>query len=296
MTVSLDFAVIGAQRAGTTTLADLLRQHPALFLPAVKEVRFFSSEALRQRGPRYLEPYYRAAAVGQRRGLVDGQLLALSDGAWMLHDHHPRARLIAVLRDPVERAHSAYWFARNQGLDPAPRFEDAVAREHTGGGVATEWERAHLTHLAHGRYAAQLRGFLQRFGRTRVHVLLTDDLWDSTRSVARELFRWLGVDDDPPGVRYGLRSNAAARRRSVALQRLLDREGRLKRWYRSAIGDRARVAIRQRVLTPLERLNRAPFEVPPLSPELRAELVAEFEPEIRDLEDLIGRDLSAWLR
>ena len=295
MSIRLDFAVIGAQRSGTTTLCDVLQQHPQLYLPATKEVQYFTVEAFRQRGPRYLEPHYRNAGPDQRLGLADVQLLFHPDGARLLRDHHPDVKLIVILRDPVERAYSAYWFIHNAGLDPAPTFEEALRRERTGGG-ATEWDRAHLDHLAHGQYATQLRRYLERFGRDRLHVLLTEDLWEDARSATRSLFRWLGVDPDPPGVQYGLRSNAAARRRSVTLQRLLGRQNRLKRWVRSVVDDHTRVRVREAVLSRLDSWNRAPFEAPPMNPNTRTQLVEQYADEIRDLERLIDRDLSAWLR
>jgi len=291
----LDFFVIGAQRSGTTTLCDVLRQHPRLYLPAVKEVQYFTVEDFRQRGPRFLEPYYRDAGADRRRGLADVQLLAHADAPRLLRDHYPDARHVAILRDPAERAHSAYWFARNRGLDPAPTFEDALRRERAGD-LGGEWERAHLTHLAHGRYATQLGRYVERFGADRVYVLLTDDLWDDARAAVGGLFRWLGVDDDPEGVRYQLRSNAAAGRRSRALQRLLDRDGWLKRAVRATVDDATRVRLRRHVLTRVDRLNRRPFEVPPMAPNTRAQLVAEYTDEIAELERLIERDLSAWLR
>ncbi len=295
MAIPVDFLVIGAQRCGTTTLWNVLRSHPELFLPDAKEVQYLSTEAGRQRGPRFLEPHFRSARPGQMRGFADVQLMAHPDAARWVHDHFPRAKLIAILRDPAERAHSAYWFMRGAGLEPAPTLAEAMRRERAGE-VRGEWEQAHLTHLEHGRYATQLTRYLERFPRSQLRILWLDDLWENPRAVFQQLFRWLGVDESPAGVPYTVRSNRAARRRSHRLQRLLGGDTALRWHYRSWVDDRTRVWIRNALLTRLDRLNRVVADPPPLDPVTRMLLIEEYRDEIEALETLTGRDRSSWLR
>jgi hypothetical protein len=195
-----DFLILGAQKAGTTALYAYLRWHPQITGPSFKEVSFFDRHYAQG------ERWYRAHLPIRRRGIVGeaspGYLfhpLAPQRVAQML----PRARLIALLRNPVDRTFSHYQHEVALGREQLS-FEDALAREAER--MDGELERMladaryfsyawwNYTYVARSRYAEQLERWLAAFPREQLLVLLTDDLAADTSRTYRRVLEFLGVD------------------------------------------------------------------------------------------------------
>jgi hypothetical protein len=195
-----DFLILGAQKAGTTALYAYLRWHPQITGPSFKEVSFFDRHYANG------ERWYRAHLPIRRRGIVGEASpsylfhpLAPQRVAAML----PRARLVALLRNPVERAFSHYQHEVALGREQLS-FEDAVAREDER--MEGELERMladpryfshawwNYTYVARGLYAEQLERWFAAFPREQLLVLLTDDLAADTAGAYREVLQFLGVD------------------------------------------------------------------------------------------------------
>jgi Sulfotransferase domain len=195
-----DFLILGAQKAGTTALYAYLRWHPQITGPSFKEVSFFDRHYTRG------ERWYRAHLPVRRRGLVGEASpsylfhpLAPERVARML----PDARLIALLRNPVDRAFSHYQHEVALGREQLS-FEDALAREQE----RMDGELEHMlrdpvyfshawwnyTYVARGRYAQQLERWFAAFPREQVLVLLTDDLAADTAGTYRRVLDFLSVD------------------------------------------------------------------------------------------------------
>jgi hypothetical protein len=206
-----DFLVLGAQKAGTTALYAYLRRHPEITGPAWKEVSFFDRHWAR--GTRWYRgnfPLRRgAAAVGEASPSYLFHPLAPE----RVRSVVPEARLVALLRNPVERAYSHYQHELAFGREPLP-FEEALDREEERleGEVerlladAAYFSRAWWDHtyVARGLYAEQLERWLAVFPREQLLVLPTDELArDAGGSYARVL-EFLGVRphalDDYPRV------------------------------------------------------------------------------------------------
>lgn len=195
-----DFLILGAQKAGTTALYAYLRWHPQITGPSFKEVSFFD------RHYAHGERWYRAHLPVRRRGLVGEASpsylfhpLAPERVAKML----PGARLIALLRNPVDRAFSHYQHEVALGREELS-FEDALAREDER--MEGEVERMlrdpsyfsygwwNYTYAARGRYAEQLARWFAAFPREQLLVLLTDELAADTAAAYRRVLAFLGVD------------------------------------------------------------------------------------------------------
>lgn len=195
-----DFLILGAQKAGTTALYAYLRWHPQITGPSFKEVSFFDRHYARG------ERWYRAHLPIRRRGIVGEASpsylfhpLAPERVARML----PNARLIALLRNPVDRAFSHYQHEVALGREQLS-FEEAIA--HEDGRMQGEVERMlgdpayfshpwwNYTYLARGRYAEQLQRWFAAFPRERLLVLLTDDLAADTAGTYARVLDFLGVE------------------------------------------------------------------------------------------------------
>jgi sulfotransferase family protein len=196
-----DFLILGAQKAGTTALYAYLRWHPQITGPSFKEVSFFD------RHYAHGERWYRAHLPIRRSGLV-GE----ASPSYLFHPLAPErvgrmvppAKLIALLRNPVDRAFSHYQHEVALGREELS-FEDALAREDER--MEGELERMlgdptyfsypwwNYTYAARGRYTEQLERWLAAFPRDQLLVLFTEELAADTAGTYRQVLDFLGVDD-----------------------------------------------------------------------------------------------------
>ncbi len=210
-----DFLIIGAQKAGTTALYTYLRRHPSITGPSWKEVSFFDRHYAR--GPRW----YRGNLPVRARGLGGRALVGEASPSTLFHPLAPRrvaalvpdARLIAILRDPVDRAYSHYQHEVALGREPLS-FDEALDAED--GRMAGELERMLAdpryfsrawwdhTYVARGLYAEQLERWLAVFPRDRLLVLTTDALAERPAETYTQTLAFLGAHphalDDYPRV------------------------------------------------------------------------------------------------
>jgi hypothetical protein len=195
-----DFLILGAQKAGTTALYAYLRWHPQITGPSFKEVSFFDRHYARG------ERWYRAHMPVRRSGIV-GE----ASPSYLFHPSAPErvarmlpeARLIALLRNPVDRAFSHYQHEVALGREELS-FEDALAREDER--MVGEVERMlrdpayfsyawwNYTYVARGRYAEQLERWFGSFASEQLLVLLTDELAADTGATYGSVLEFLGVD------------------------------------------------------------------------------------------------------
>lgn len=296
------FFVIGAAKSGTSALWHALRQHPDIQMSPVKEPCFFLSNGripehegygwdfLRQVGVwRPGEYAMLFAEAGCRRALGEASTPYLTSpaAAARIHARLPTSRIIAILRQPADRAYSAYNFSRQIQLEPEGTFQAALTDQ--GRRISHEWAPV-LLYQWSGHYHAHLQPWFGLFPRDRIRVCLYEDWQHHPHRTLTDLFRFLEVDD---------RFQPNLERRNVT------RLPRLPWLYRLAHTNRGsdqpasmlRVAGRQwlhsLVRTADTRFNR--IAPPPLDPGLKAELTRGYRDDLLKLEQLLDRDLSPWL-
>ncbi len=187
-----DFLVISPPKTGSTWLADNLRRHPQIFLPAVKEVKYFSSFLKSLDLDWYLNHF--AAAAGRVKGEASPCYSLLPVGRIRLVRRlMPRVKLVYLMRDPVERAWS---HAKHNHRYGEANF---APRPSALGSVTDGQWRANFVHdwpLASGDYLGQLRRWLAVFPREQIHVGFYEDIAGRPAALLREVFSFLGVDPD----------------------------------------------------------------------------------------------------
>jgi len=303
---SPDFFVIGAPKAGTTALHAALARHPQLFLSPVKEPKFYlcgerPPPRREHRGPGdahsrhewvWRRDRYEALFAGAPEGALRGESTPfyLSDVAALrrIRDDVPAARLVAVLRDPVDRAYSNWMHLWSDGLETEPDVVRAVAAEDArrAAGWAPFWHYARL-----GRYGEQLAALYELFPRGQVHLLRYRDLVDTPAEAVGAVCAFLGVDSgDPPLPRP---ENTRAFAPDTPRTRRLARAVRAGAWAGQWLPPQVWRAAERRLLPALQRTDAAR---PKLTPEQRTALLAHFEADIRLLQQVTGRDYSDWLR
>ncbi len=294
-----DFFVVGAGRSGTTALHRLLGRHPEIFIPAEKSPNHFvcadplpewEGPLLRRMAAAWVtdrDDYaqlFAAAAPGQRVGEVSPPYLQSLRAPLRIEQACPRARIVAILRDPAERAHAHFLGRRRDGLEPRAEFA-TVVREELGRGLPDEV--AFGSYLGCGRYHHFLAPYIELFGSERVRVYLHEDLERDPAGLLADLFGFLGVD---PEVRVdpGGRPAPTGELRNPLLRLAWTRTAAL----RTALRPHLPVRLRDG----LSPLRPAALERGELDSGLRSELVEVYRQDIVRLAELIERDLSAWLR
>ena len=294
-----NFFIIGNGKSGTTSLYHYLKQHPEIYMSPRKEPHFFSFEGeapdFKGRGDERINDGaitrledYRALFAGVTDETAIGEAsqsyLGPPKAPYRIRDYVPEAKFIAVLRNPVDRAYSAYMTLLRDGREwldfaTALRAEEARARANWHG----IWRYRHG-----GFYCSRLRRYYELFGSDRIQVCLYEDLKGDPVDTTQTIFRFLGVDDafsPDTAVRY----NVSGIPKSRALETFVTRPNRLKNVVKPLMpeGWRRRTSVKVR--------NRNLTTAPPMPESTRRELTDAYRDDVLELQELIGRDLSGWL-
>ena len=291
------FFIVGAPKCGTTSMAQYLNQHPDVFVLR-GEPHFFGTD-IDYNHPRLSRRQY--LSICRRNG---GKSLVGDRSTWYLyskraaaeiHDFNPDARIIAMLRNPVEMIRSLHRHQFQRGRrDDIERLEDALDAEPDRrlGRRLPDNVRfpGSLLYSEIARYSEQLPRYFERFGRDRVHVILFDDLKADPTTTYAQALEFLGVDSGfVPDFRV---HNAGAPMPDWAPYRIW-KASTLRYRFRSIVPERLYSAIRERRRKQLaDAKDRQP--PPPMDVGLRDRLRTRLGAEIEQLEALIDRNLEAW--
>lgn len=295
MQQKLDFLIIGAQKSGTTSLYDYLAGHPGIFLPKTKEIAYFAADEFYRQGDAYLHSFYKDAASTQLLGGAYVHLMYFDHVPHRIFQYNKNIKCIALLRNPIDRAYSAYWFARRNQWETACSFEEALALEEERRSFAGKGVYRELTYLHHGHYFEQLAPFREVFGPEAMHIILTDNFKREPQSVLEETFDFLRLGPMPNSPHRTIMSNAAKIPRSARLQRVFTRRDAWhRRLARRWVPRDARRLLRDKITRKLMDLNMRNFTYPPMRNETRCRLREYFYDHNEKLGRMIGRDLSHW--
>lgn len=287
-----NFLIVGAEKAGTSSVHHYLSQHPDVFMSSFKEPGFFAmfgetkfdargpgdQDVFRQRvsRPEDYEALFREASGQNAVGESSTIYLYHPEAPERIRRHLPGVRIIAILRQPVERAYAHHLMMVRFGRERLTNFRQALLAEERR--IRENWGMG--WHYARkGFYAEQIKRYLETFGPERLRVYLYDDLCRDAVGLARDIFRFLEIDDSfTPDVSRRLNRTAppwACRLEGFLRKRRLN-AGPLEKFSRS--------------------LEKRDYRPPAPPPGVKKELKGVFKADILQLEKLIQRDLSAWLK
>jgi len=281
--VKPNFFMVGAPRCATTTMYTYLKQHPDIYLSLLKEPIYFGSDLTRQPlAVSDLASYLSLFdGAGDAQVIGEGSVFYLMStrAAEELKQFSPAARILIMLRDPVDMMHSLhalYVRTRNEELED---FDAALAAEADRAEGRRLPPRCYfpegLQYTRQARYAEPVERFLRVFGRDQVHVVVFDDLVRDTAGEYRRLLAFLGVAPHPVELDIDKATEVI---RPMVLRQM-----------RAATPE-----VRQKLKTGRDA-HRGPRSRP-VSPELRARLAAELSPDVARLSQLLDRDLTHWCR
>ena len=300
-TVLPNFLIVGAPRCGTTSTYHYLLQHPDVFLPTIKEPSYFSLHWQSSLPKGYIVP------EGTKIGNWDSysSLFGHAQGARAIgeassdtlyyHEHTipeirkrlAQPKIIVMVRNPVDRAFSSYQFLVRDGMESLS-FEESLSHEKT----RTEDNWSHMwRYCAVSHYATAVQAFLENFD--NVFVGFFDDLRENPLKFIQSVFRFLDVDSDfAPNVKLAF--NRSGRPASRCIQKMIVRPAKWQPVVRAmgcqVLGEHGWVRFRDSL--------KSRFVLPraDLASETRARMTGEFADDVQSLQNLVGRDLSHWLR
>jgi hypothetical protein len=289
--------ILGAAKSGTTTLADILRQYPYLFIPLIKEPTFFSSDVNYSNGlDWYINNFYTTTGSHLYRCDASPSYLYFGEKVVerILKDlPDQNIKFIVIFRNPVDRAYSHYWHNVNRGLRENLTFEEALEIEaqrlKTQDKELNDLGRIRYAYFNAGLYAKQLNIFLTSFPQENFLLLLQDDLnttrFHTTVGLIQDFLQIPSVD-----IKY-LHSNYSYKPVRRSFDKMVRKRSPIKDVLKRIIPADKRTVIKNSLL----KVNIAADKYPPMDPVTRKLLAETFTPSILEFQTIIKRGLSAWL-
>jgi hypothetical protein len=268
------FLIVGAPKSGTTALAAYLAEHPEVFMSADKELHFFDDHY--ERGLDWYRSNF--AGAGDARAVGEATPTYYMDARTLerMAEVVPEARLVALVRNPIDAGWSNYWMQRSLGFERRS-FEDALRDEREG----RRYDHRAVHYVAAGRYAELMRRMSEQYPRGALLVKLFEDLRDAPDATFAEVCRHIGVDDSFSAPNLGAVVNPSTRLRSERLRHLMLK---YRAWKRLPFG----------LATAIDRLNRREAKYPAMDAGTRAMLADLYREPNEELGRWLGRDLSGW--
>ena len=267
------FVIIGAARSGTTTISRYLRAHPDVFMAQEKEVHFFDVDETYALGVDWYKGRFAAARPDQITGEATPAYMEKPEAVTRMAEVVPEARLIAILRNPTERAYSMYWLARAWGAEA--REPEQALHEAMRNPGSSERASQYI-----GSYVEQLQHVRRFYPASALMTLIFEDFSAHPDETVGRICEFIGVDPRLLPKQVGRFRNEPRRVLSPKVH---------------AFGERVRarnVRVGERILL----LNSRKVNPPPMNDQLRSELVEYFRPHNNALSQWLGRDLSDWDR
>ncbi len=292
-----NFIIIGAAKSGTTALYHYLKQHPQIYLSPIKETEFFAFEGdgLNFKGPGDLPRAtitnfvdYQAQFQGVANEVAIGEASPVyiysSRAPERIKNYLPDVKLIAILREPVERAYSQYlMFIRDQ-REPLQDFAQAIEEEKNRKEQGWAWG---WRYLELGFYYTQLKRYFDIFNSEQIRVYLYDDLQNNPKRVIEDICTFLNVDNTfSPDMSF--KPNISGVPKNKLLHGFLRNPNVFKDLLKPFLSAKLRKGLRL-------NLQNSNLSKPKLKPEVKGQLLPIFREDILQLQDLIQRDLSPWL-
>jgi hypothetical protein len=294
-----DFFIVGHHKSGTTALYEMLRHHPQIYMPELKEPKFFATDL-----PVRLEPpadrvlpatmeeylaLFRDARPDQRAGEASPLYLRSHTAAGEIAKVRPDARIVAILREPASFMRSLHLQGVQSRVEMERDLRTALANE-----VVKRNGREFRRYTDNVHYVDQVRRYHEAFSPEQVLVLIYDDFRSDNEGTVRKVLRFLDVDDTVPV--QAVEANPTVRVRSLrankAIYALSTGTGPVSRHMQKTIKTVAPRSVRRAALHVAQR--RLVYGEPePVDEDLMLELRKRFKGEVAAIGDYLGRDLIA---
>lgn len=287
----IDFIGIGAGKSGTTWLADNLQKHPRIYIPAIKELRFFNmykGESEQVKNPNYnkslqwYHKYFRNARDGQVKGEITPAYMKNENSSRDIFSYNPKIKIIVILRDPIQKTFSQFLFRKQLGLTATSDFDTEVRRSHFLPSQALYFE--------------QLDRYFTLFPRENIAVYIFEEVFSDVKKFYKSVTDFLGVEEFYP--------EGLDRKSNITMAPKFQFINTLYCGMKNFVDSRKSLdfsygILRKTGITPLyEYLMRQNVQTFSSKPQPQDKTIQDlqsfFMPDIEKLENLLGRDLSIW--
>ncbi|MDB9520293.1 sulfotransferase [Roseofilum reptotaenium CS-1145] len=293
-----NFLIIGVQKAGTTSVYNYLKEHPQVYMSPRKETNFLSKDPNKDPKDRPPLPYQKQRIDTFEKycelfqGVTDEIAIGEASPNYMVNykittqqikRYVPDAKLIAILRNPADRAYSDYLMHVRDAIGNPRGLSEQIVKK--GKQSST---------LKKGFYGEHLSYFFDNFDAHQTRVLLYDDLRKNSQEFMRSIYQFIGVDETyKPDT--SKRAQVAKLPKNQTFNKILNTPNPLRKTTAKVLNNLLPTSVVQGFRQGLMNLNQSQEKVPPLSEEKRPELIEFYREDILKLQELINRDLSHWL-
>lgn len=297
-----NFLIIGAPKAGTSSLYAYLKQHPEIYMSSVKEPHFFMldgrevdfqgpGDRIRFSSAVYQLEDYQKLFEGASNEIAIGEAsttyLGSDKAAYHIKQHIPDVKLIAILRNPIDAAYASFLHLMRDGDESINIFSLALQAEQER--IKNNWGLM-WRYQQKGFYSQQVKRYLELFERSQIRIYLYEEFKEEPRKVLFDIFSFLNVDPsfDP---NMSLKHNVSAMPKSMMMNKILAKPNPIKDTLKLLVPS----GIRSQLYEKIRVWNLNEFRKPEISVKDKGYLKQVFQDDILKLQDLIERDLSAWL-
>lgn len=292
---NIDFIGIGAPKSGSTWIGKCLEEHPQILMSSKKtrkEIFYFNVDDVWGDNNTGRLSYYKNGLdwylnqfpepkEGHVRGEFSVSYMADPVAYERIYKDFPNTKIIAVLRNPTDMIYSLYWYFYNGAIQKMPdQFSEELKNE---------------TFVDKGFYYRHLKKFSDLFPTENIHIILYDEIKKDPKSVLKNLYKFLNVDEDFIPESFDKKINSAFSTRSKALK---DLTFYIMKFIYMLKLEKLRVRIiESKTLGKIYTwMNKVPTKYPPISAEDRKKCIEIYREDIQKLEKFINKDLSSWLK
>jgi hypothetical protein len=270
-----NFLIIGSQKAGTTSLYQILKEHPQIFMPDTKEINFFFKDAEYARGPDAYAAHFADATNQLALGEASPGYICHPEAPARIHALLPDAKLILTVRNPIKRAISQYWDNRRHLNEPLT-FAQALDAY-----LDDDYQPDKTGYFSRGAYMRYIRRYLEYFPRKNILVLPFEEMISNPEDFYRRIFAFLGVDEDFVSEDFDEAFNPTEVWKNPFYQILIRRP-----------------RYQKKIPAKLRRLfywgSKMRFSAPSIDEASYQKLVAFYRPWNDELREFLGTDLAEW--
>lgn len=288
-----NFLLVGAGKSATRSLYNYMIQHPEVFMPKLKEPQFFVAEQVRNRIQKWVESYDQYVHLfdgsGNKKAVGEASVMYLffyKDAIENIKKYlGTEVKIMMILRNPVERAYSAYNFVHVNNPDEKYSFEEALELEETR---FKNRSTLFMQYKSMGLYADAVKAYLENF--PHVHIMWYDEFRSNPEGVLKDVFRFLGINPDV-SIDYTKQWNKGGKKwKNPILRWLFMSDNVFKKGYKLFFPRRKGVRTHEFFTKNFMETTT------PMNPETRQQLIAFFHSDIEKLSKITGRNLDQWLQ
>lgn len=293
MNKPLDFICVGTQKAGTTSLHDILKHHPNIFLPERKEAHFFDIDERYNKGLNWwFDTFFNGDKTNKKTGVFTPEYLYFENIPERIKNVlGTDIKIIIVLRQPAKRAYSHYLMSKRRGFEELP-FNEALEKEQNRLKENTYFNSNHYSYLDRGRYYNQVKRYIDVFGKENVKVFIfEEDIIKNNTTTVKSFQEFIDV----PFVNLDAQkqSNQASEPKSKWIRNLIFNKNNPIKKVLSLLP--ISNDFKFKVATKINSINQKPATSEKLSSEEIKNITnTYFKEDIENIEQLLKIDLSIW--